>query len=98
MISDMEPRSKAITGVPHAMASTTESPNGSSKSIKWRRAAAPPRQDERSCALDGPDEVHVVAIEARGDLAFEVELVLNDAGDSQGHLYFVGDSDRRHQA
>ena len=34
MISDMEPRSKAITGVPHAMASTTESPNGSSKSIK----------------------------------------------------------------
>lgn len=40
MISDIEPRLVAMTGVPQAMASTTDSPNGSSKLIRWRSACA----------------------------------------------------------
>ncbi len=54
MISAIEPRSKATTGVPLAIASTTLKPKGSSKSMRWSRAAAEPRNAERSSAATAP--------------------------------------------
>ncbi len=42
--SPIEPRSKAITGVPHAIASTTLYPNGSSKPIEVQERVRPAEQ------------------------------------------------------
>ena len=43
MISGTEPQRKASTGVPHAMASIIDSPNGSGQSIGNSSARASPR-------------------------------------------------------
>ena len=54
MISGIEPRGCAITGVPHAIASTTLNPNGSSKSIRCSSALALPRTSWRRSGPTGP--------------------------------------------
>ena len=95
MISGMEPRSKAITGVPQAMASTTQNPNGSSKSIRWSRATAPPRKDERSSARTGPTNC-TRSPSMRGTTSCsKYVLVLNDPGDPEWDSRLLGDVDRR---
>ena len=45
-ISETEPRLKAITGVPHAIASIITRPNGSGQSIGTSRAIAPLRNSD----------------------------------------------------
>ncbi len=52
--SGIDPRGKAITGVPQAIASTTLYPNGSSNPIRCRSAWAPPSSSDRSSGLTGP--------------------------------------------
>ena len=42
----------AITGVPHAIASTTLNPNGSSKPTRCRSARAPPSSSRRALGTD----------------------------------------------
>lgn len=48
IISGTEPRLKATTGVPHAMASIMTRPNGSGQSIGNRRPSAPLRKSDFS--------------------------------------------------
>src|SRR5439155_1471377 len=47
------PRPRAITGVPHAIASIIERPKGSANSTRWRSASADPSSSSRSA---GPRE------------------------------------------
>jgi len=44
----------AMTGVPQASASTTDSPNGSSKLMRWSSARAEPRAFVRAAPPTGP--------------------------------------------
>jgi hypothetical protein len=52
--SGIDPRLEAMTGVPQASASTTDSPNGSSKFMKWSSAQAEPRAFVRAAPPTGP--------------------------------------------
>ena len=54
MSSGIEPRSNAMTGVPHAIASTTLKPNGSSKPMRCSSACAPPSSSDRVPAPTAP--------------------------------------------
>ena len=53
-ISGIDPRALAMTGVPQAMASTTLKPKGSSNSMRWSRARAPPSSAPRASGPTGP--------------------------------------------
>src|SRR5881397_1276950 len=48
---------RAITGVPHAIASTTLKPNGSSKLTRCNSALAPPSRSWRLSGPTGPTKV-----------------------------------------
>ena len=52
----MAPRRVAITGVPQAIASATESPKGSSNAIRCSSARAEPRSRARSAPPTGPSQ------------------------------------------
>ena len=54
MISGIDPSGYAITGVPVANDSTTESPKGSAKSMRCSNASAPPSNASRSAGPTGP--------------------------------------------
>ena len=94
MISGIEPRWYAMTGVPAAIASTTDRPKGSSKSMGCSRASAPPSRAERSRRSDRPDVAHPIPVDPRRDEVIEVGLVLNGTGDHQHPPGPLGDVDR----
>ena len=75
--------SKAITGVPQAIASTTLYPNGSSNPIRWSNASAPPSSSERSARLTGPTNDTRVPVDPGSDELVEVLLILDDPGDHE---------------
>ena len=52
--SAIDPRRKATTGVPQAIASTTDRPNGSANAIGCSSTEAPPRMRERSAGPTDP--------------------------------------------
>jgi hypothetical protein len=54
MISETEPRRKARTGVPHAIASIMAKPNGSGQSIGNKSACASPRNSVLLRSLISP--------------------------------------------
>ena len=94
MISGIEPRGYAMTGVPAAIASTTDSPNGSANSIGCSRASAPPSRADRSRRPDRSEVAHPVAVDPRRDHVVEVALVLDGPGDQQRPPGALGDVDR----
>ena len=61
--SGIDPRARAITGVPHAIASTTLKPNGSSKLIRCSSARAPPSSSPALVATDRPEVRDLLAVE-----------------------------------
>ena len=77
MISGMEPSEKAITGVPQALASTTDKPKGSLKLIGCNRHAAPPRSLSRYFRADTSHIFYPAAIQMGLNLGLEIALVLN---------------------
>ena len=77
--SGIEPRSNAITGVPHAIASTTLYPNGSSNRIRCSSAVRASEQLRSLVRADRADVRHPVAVDPRRNALVEVLLVLHDA-------------------
>ncbi len=67
--SGTEPRLKAITGVPQAIASIITRPNGSGQSIGTSSAMAPLRKSDFSLSLISPMNSTLAAIDQRLDLA-----------------------------
>ncbi len=92
--SGTEPRPNAITGAPQAIASTMLRPNGSSKLIRWRSAAAPPRTSARLSGPTDPEIANPIAVDVWGDLAFEIGPVLDNPGDDEPPTAATGDLDR----
>ena len=94
MISGIEPRGWAITGVPHAIASTTLKPKGSLKLTRWRSARAPPSRLAASVGTDRPDVYDPLPVEPGLHGSLEVLLVLDDPGDDQRQIGSFGHVDR----
>ena len=94
MISGIDPSGYAITGVPVANDSTTESPNGSAKPIRCSNASAPPSSASRSAGPTGPDVGDAGRREMRFDQLPEVALILDDPGDDQRQPGPARDLDR----
>ena len=65
IISGIDPRRQAITGVPQAMASITTSPNGSGQSIGKRRAAAFPRKSAFAASSTSPTSTQLPSTNGR---------------------------------
>ena len=72
MTSGTAPCPKAMTGVPHAMASIMTRPKGSGQSIGVRSPIAPPRKSDFCCVADLADELDSRLIEERLDLLVEI--------------------------
>jgi hypothetical protein len=89
-----DPSRVAITGVPQAIASTMDSPNGSAKLTRWSSASASPSTRSRSSAATGPEVADAVVVQVRPDAGVEVLLVLHDAGQHQRPVAAAGHLDR----
>ena len=94
MSSGIEPRRNAITGVPHAIASTTLKPEGLVEPDQVQQRAARRRAAPSVGRADGPEIAHAVAVDPWRDLLVEVLLVLDDPGDDQRQPDAAGDVDR----
>ena len=81
--SGIDPRLKAMTGVPQASASTTDRPKGSSKLMRWSKARADPRVLRARRSADRAKINHRPVFECRRDLLVVIILVLNDPGHDQ---------------
>ena len=75
MISATEPRRKASTGVPHAMASIMTRPNGSGQSTGKRTARASPRKSDLFALVDLPDKLDTGQVEQRHDALAEIGFI-----------------------
>ena len=93
--SGTEPRLKAMTGVPQAIASIITRPNGSGQSIGTSRAIAPLRNSDFSSSVISPMYSTFGAVDHRLDLLVEIFLVgpVDLGGDLQRHAALLGDAD-----
>src|SRR5215472_14590376 len=94
-ISGAEPRLKAITGVPQAIASIMTRPNGSGQSIGTNNVIAPLKNSDLSRSLISPIYSQFFAGQNRLDLLFEVILVgfVHLGGNLERHAAMLGNAD-----
>src|SRR6185312_15599467 len=80
--SGIDPRLQAITGVPQASASTTDSPNGSSKLIRWSSARGTQGVGAGRAAHRAAMD-HGALVQRGHDLLVIILLILDDTGHDQ---------------
>ncbi len=90
----IEPRSNAITGVPHIIDSTTDRPNGSAKATGCSSAAALAENLRAPARPDRTEVRHPVTVDPRLDALPEVRLVVDDPANHEPAACSSGDFDR----